>query len=59
MNFNTFGKVPEDARLETLERCADMIEKNRMPTRDYLRLHPEARLQGAEKERLTHWLRKP
>jgi hypothetical protein len=55
-NLSELDRLPENRRRRLPEDAKEQIERNRMPPRDYLILHPEARLSQAEKERLAEGL---
>jgi protocatechuate 3,4-dioxygenase beta subunit len=59
LNFSGFARWNAAERLELLDHCARMIEKGAMPTADYLRMHPRARLDARQKNALIGWLRNP
>jgi hypothetical protein len=53
LNFSTWGRGEQE-----VEHLARMIQSGEMPGWDYLLLHPEARLTGAEKQQLIDGLTK-
>ena len=54
MNLTNWPEGPEEAA-ELLDAMCDEVKKGNMPLREYVWLHPEAKLSSAEKTRLCEW----
>lgn len=48
LNFSDWDRLSPKARREALEESLEAIRKGSMPTWDYVLLHPQARLSGAD-----------
>lgn len=57
VNFSMWGMLSERERLHALEEIVEVVESGEMPLTSYLLLHPEARLDGTERQALTAWAR--
>lgn len=44
LNFSEFGSYPERRALHKLEETAELVHEREMPLREYLWMHPEARV---------------
>ena len=51
-----FDNWPSAAAADQMEEIYDSIEKEKMPLRSYLLLHPEARLSQADRDVLMAWV---
>ena len=57
LNLSEFNNLPEFRRAMVFDQMAQQVEMGSMPPKDYLILHPEARLTDAEKQQLIQGLR--
>lgn len=57
LNFSEFATYPPDRRAHALEDICEEVKRGSMPLRDYLRLHPEARLSAEDATALCTWAR--
>jgi hypothetical protein len=55
LNFSEFNTYPPKKAAHKMEEVCEVLEKGEMPMPDYLRLHAEAKLTAAEKQRLCDW----
>lgn len=55
MNFSEWGNYMPEDRYEMMEESIEEIEKDKMPLRPYVLMHPEAKLSPEEKESLRQW----
>lgn len=55
MNFSTWEKMEDKIKKFRLDRFNSVISLGLMPMPSYLIFHPEARLNGEEKELLKSW----
>jgi hypothetical protein len=55
MNFSTWGSTSAHDLAEATEELPETIAEGEMPLQDYTWLHPEARLNAAEKRTLIDW----
>jgi hypothetical protein len=55
LNFSTWATYDTRKAIHKLEECAEEIEKNKMPMESYIKMHEEANLTEAQKERLVIW----
>ena len=51
-----FDNWPSAAATDQMEEIYDSVEKEKMPLRSYLLLHPEARLSQADRDVLMAWV---
>ena len=56
LNFSRWAEYELDDKLDRLEQSMEELEDGQMPPADYLRMHPEARLDDSSRERLYQWL---
>ncbi len=56
LNFSTWSTYNQRQQLKLYEEIQEVIEKNEMPLKQYLWLHPPARLTDADKRILKAWL---
>ena len=54
-NFSTWDEYDAEDRADILEEVWDEVEEGHMPLPNYLRLHPEAVLDGADLAALKAW----
>jgi hypothetical protein len=55
LNFSTWNRYDAEERREKLEEAWEEVEEGDMPLWFYVPLHPEARLDEADKETLRRW----
>lgn len=55
LNFSTWSTYNQRQQLKLYEEIQEVIEKNEMPLKQYLWLHPSARLTDADKRILKAW----
>lgn len=55
LNFSTWAAYPPKRQDHKLEEICEQIEKGEMPLKNYLYLHPGAKLSGADRQRLCQW----
>jgi hypothetical protein len=56
MNFSEWGKIPVSKQEARLESICEEIREGEMPLKEYLYLHPEAKLSPQEKDILCGWV---
>lgn len=56
LNFSTFGSLSPADRSEALGEAAETIQEGEMPLESYTLLHPEAKLNAAQRQTLLNWL---
>lgn len=56
LNFSTFGQLNAGDRAEALEEAAETLQEGEMPLREYVWMHPSARLTADSKALLLNWL---
>jgi len=56
MNFSQWGKMPGSKREARLEAICEEIKEDGMPLKEYLYLHPEAKLSPDEKDIICRWV---
>lgn len=56
LNFSIWGTYSAEDRPEILEEMAEVISEGEMPLAGYAAMHPEARLDEAQKSALIDWL---
>jgi len=57
LNFTTWNRYDAGKRAHLLEEIRDEVGKGEMPLAIYLPMHPEARLDDADRETLLAWTR--
>ncbi|MCB9351592.1 MAG: heme-binding domain-containing protein [Lewinellaceae bacterium] len=57
LNFSTWGRYNAEKKAHKAEESGEEVEKEKMPLPTYLPMHPEARLTGAQRERLASWFK--
>ncbi|MGA9211872.1 heme-binding domain-containing protein [Kaistella sp.] len=57
LNFSTFATYEKKRQAKKLKEAAEMIEKNEMPLDSYVILHPEAKLNAADKKELIDYFK--
>ena len=55
MNFSTWNRYDAEQRADHLDEIAEMVEQGEMPPWFYLPLHPDARLDDADREAIRAW----
>jgi cytochrome c551/c552 len=55
LNFSAWGDYPAKRRAKKLKESREEVEDGEMPPWYYLLMHPEARLDDAERARLLAW----
>ncbi len=55
LNFSSWGEYGEARRVLALEGIAEEVAEGSMPFPPYLLLHPEARLDSTERDRIIGW----
>jgi Haem-binding domain len=55
LNFSEFGAYPARRASRKLDAIVSHLERADMPLASYLWMHPEARLTGEQKKKLTDW----
>ena len=55
LSLSEFGTYEPKKAAHKMEEVCEMIEKGEMPLREYLWLHPSARLSEADKRTLCEW----
>ena len=55
LNFSTWGTYKPKRQDHKLEEICEQVEKGEMPLRNYLYLHPDAKLSDADRQRLCQW----
>lgn len=56
LNFSTWAEMTPKDQKHALHECAEEIEEGHMPPKGYYRMHGEAYLDDAKKEKLVNWL---
>lgn len=55
LNFSEFGNLPERKQNKKIYEVWEQVEEGEMPPKNYLLLHPSARLSEKDKEVLKNW----
>jgi cytochrome c len=55
MNLSSWEKYSIDSRIDLLGRMSSQLRQGKMPKKQYLLLHPEARLSEAERTLIVNW----
>lgn len=55
LNFSEFGLLTEKKQNKKIYEIWEQVEEGEMPPKDYLLLHPSARLSDKDKEILKQW----
>jgi cytochrome c len=55
MNLSSWEQYSNDNRIDLLGKMGTELRKGEMPLKQYLLLHPEARLSDAERKLITDW----
>nr|WP_269155440.1 heme-binding domain-containing protein [Leptospira mtsangambouensis] len=55
LNFSEFGLLTEKKQNKKIYEIWEQVEEGEMPPKDYLLLHPSARLSDKDKEVLKQW----
>jgi hypothetical protein len=56
MNFSEWGKIPVSKQEARLEAICEEIREGEMPLKEYLYLHPDAKLTPDEKDLICRWV---
>ncbi|MBV9264871.1 MAG: heme-binding domain-containing protein [Acidobacteriaceae bacterium] len=57
LNFSTWSQIDADARIDLLAKIATQSRKGEMPIKQYVWIHPSARLTDDERRLLSTWAR--
>ena len=57
VNFSTWDKYDLDKKLDILEEIEEKVRKDKMPLKQYVWIHKDARLTPQEKEDIIRWAR--
>lgn len=55
MNLSTWQDLDAETRISMLAETAAEVRRKEMPPKQYLLLHPEARLTDAERTAIINW----
>lgn len=55
LNFSEWGTMPAEKQAHALEEIVEEVEKGAMPLANYVRLHPEAKVNEADLAALRRW----
>lgn len=55
MNLSAWERYSIDARIDLLGKMGTQLRQGKMPLKQYLLLHPEARLSDSERKRMVDW----
>jgi cytochrome c len=55
LNLSTWEQYSIDSRIDLLGRMSGQLRQGKMPKKQYLLLHPEARLSEAERTLIVNW----
>ncbi|PJZ85913.1 heme-binding domain-containing protein [Leptospira harrisiae] len=55
LNFSEFGKLAERKQNKKIYEIWEQVDEGEMPPKDYLLLHPNAKLSDKDKEILKQW----
>jgi len=55
MNFSSWEQYALDARIDLLGKIGTQLRQGKMPLKQYLLLHPEARLSESERKLILDW----
>jgi cytochrome c len=55
MNLSAWGQYSVDNRIDLLGKMGTQLRQDKMPLKQYLLLHPEARLSGADRKLIVDW----
>jgi hypothetical protein len=58
LNFSNWGIYPTGRQVNTLESIAEEVLEENMPYPPYLLLHPEARIDSAQRNTIIQWARR-
>lgn len=56
LNFSEWGDYSNRKRLSKLSRIVKQIEKNEMPLKSYIFIHPNSKLTKMQKQEIIHWI---
>jgi len=59
LNFSTWNRYDPEERAEKIEEAWEEVEEGEMPLWFYLPLHPDARLDPADRDLLRSWAQPP
>lgn len=57
LNFSTFATYETKRQIKKLKEAVEMMEKNEMPLDSYVILHPEAKLNAADKKQVIDYFK--
>ena len=55
LNFSEWGSLKKIGKVKRLKDIEEVLEEGEMPLKDYLLLHPEAKLSDTQRESLMSW----
>jgi cytochrome c len=55
MNLSAWEQYSNDTRIDLLGKMGTQLRQGKMPLKQYLRLHPEARLSESERKQILDW----
>jgi hypothetical protein len=55
LNFSTWSQYDDEKQIEKLDEIWDEVEEGKMPLKNYVRLHSEARLSDQDRSVLHRW----
>lgn len=55
MNLSSWEQYSIDNRIDLLGKISSQLRKGKMPKKQYLLLHPEARLSESEQKLIVDW----
>jgi cytochrome c len=55
MNLSRWGLYSIDSRIDLLAKISSQLRQGKMPLKQYLLLHPEARLSESERKLIVDW----
>jgi cytochrome c len=55
LNLSRWQQYGTDSRIDLLAKIASQLRQQKMPLRQYVLLHPEARLSDAERTQIIDW----
>ncbi len=57
LNFSEWGTYSGKKKAHKMEECYEMVEEKEMPLNSYTWVHPEARLDAAQRQTLVAWFK--
>lgn len=55
MNFSNWERYGIDSRIDLLSKISNQLRQGKMPLKQYLLLHPDARLSESERKLIVDW----